>query len=94
MSNEEKKQMQMVKDLVLAIAKSIELSSPKDEAEHQTLLVTGVVTYLNQWLDFMSIDKKTKRAVLVAFAMGIMHAVNLIAEREGGGDDVGEEDIN
>lgn len=93
MSNEEKKHMQMVKDLVLAIAKSMELSSPKDEAEHQTVLVTGVVTYLNQWLDFMSIDKKTKRAVLVAFAMGIMHAVNLITGREGG-DDVSNEDIN
>ena len=93
MNNEEKKHLHMVKDLVLAIAKSMELSSPKDEAEHQTVLVTGVVTYLNQRLDFMSIDKKTKRAVLVAFAMGIMHAVNLITEREGGGD-VSDEDIN
>lgn len=93
MNNEEKKHLQMVKDLVLAIAKSMELSSPKDEAEHQTVLVTGVVTYLNQWLDFMSIDKKTKRAVLVAFAMGIMHAVNLITGQEGGGD-VSDEDIN
>ena len=93
MNNEDKKHLHMVKDLVLAIAKSMELSSPKDEAEHQTVLVTGVVTYLNQWLDFMSIDKKTKRAVLVAFAMGIMHAVNLITGREGGGD-VSDEDIN
>jgi hypothetical protein len=93
MSNEEKKQMQMVKDLVLAIAESIELSSPKDEAEHQTVLVTGVVTYLNQWLDFMSIDKKTKLSVIRTFAMAVMHAANIIEKRDGN-DDVSDEDIN
>lgn len=93
MSNEEKKHLQMVKDLVLAIAKSMELSSPKDEAEHQTVLVTGVVTYLNQWLDFMSIDKKTKLSVIRAFAMAVMHAANIIEKRDGN-DDVSDEDIN
>lgn len=93
MNNEEKKHLQMVKDLVLAIAKSIELSSPKDEAEHQTVLVTGVVTYLNQWLDFMSIDKNTKLAVIRAFAMAVMHAANIIEKRDGNGD-VSDEDVN
>lgn len=93
MSNEEKKRMHMVKDLVLAIAKSIELSSPKDEAEHQALLVTGVVTYLNQWLGFMGVDKNTKLAVLQTFAVGVMHAADII-EKQDGGDDVGDEDIN
>ena len=93
MNNEDKKHLHMVKDLVLAIAKSMELSSPKDEAEHQTVLVTGVVTYLNQRLDFMSIDKKTKLSVIRAFAMAVMHAANIIEKRDGN-DDVSDEDIN
>ena len=92
MSNEEKKQMQMVKDLVLAIAKSIELSSPKDEAEHQTLLVTGVVTYLNQWLRLMGADKNTKLAVIQTFAVAVMHAADIIEKQDG--DDVSDEDVN
>lgn len=93
MSNEEKKHLQMVKDLVLAIAKSMELSSPKDEAEHQTVLVTGVVTYLNHWLGFLGVDKNTKLAVIRAFAMAVMHAANTLEKQEGG-DDVSDEDVN
>lgn len=93
MSNEEKKYLQMVKDLVLAIAKSMELSSPKDEAEHQAVLVTGVVTYINHWLGFMGVDKNTKLAVIRTFAMAVMHSANIIEKRDGN-DDVSDEDIN
>lgn len=91
-----KKDMQetiMVKDLALSIAKSMEFSSPENEAEHMTILVSGIVLYLCKWLEFRNYGKSVRHGVLKTFSKGVEHAVEHVIKLEEESV-VNEEDVN
>jgi len=91
-----KKDMQetiMVRDLAFSIAKSMEFSSPKNEAEHLTILVSGIVLYLCKWLESRNYGKSVRHGVLKTFSGGVERAVKLVIKLEEESD-VNDEDVN
>lgn len=75
-------ELKAVRDLTLAIAHVMQEVSPQNEFEHQTILATGVVTYITEWMDFLGAGKDIKCAVLKAFGEAVIHASKIVGSME------------